>query len=279
MLRRTLRLTTMLGLLALPALTMPVSARADTESAQDQQALVDRATLAVNDVFSSPGAKVARDMLPNARAVMICPRLFRAGFLLGGEGGGCVLLARGGQGSWSSPAFYTMLGGSFGFQAGIQDAEMVMMIRSNNGLRAVLDSQFKLGVDASLTVITLGAAAEGATTAALNADIVAFARTRGLFGGISLQGSSMSFDSGANEVYYGSPIGAIDIVRAMRVNNPGADPLRSALMHYSVTAAKPAPVPTLPPPVPAQGWNAAPSPGDEPAPARAPVQSQSLPPP
>jgi lipid-binding SYLF domain-containing protein len=142
-------------------------------------------------------------MLPHARAVLVCPRVFRASFLFGGEGGGCVLLARGGQGSWSSPAFYSMGGGSFGLQAGIQDAEIVMMILTDNGLRAVMDNQFRLGADASVALVTIGVGVEGATTTALNADIVAFAKTRGLFAGVSLQGSVMSSDSAGDEVYYG----------------------------------------------------------------------------
>ena len=79
-------------------------------SVQDQQELVDRATLAVGEVLSDREGAEARDLMPRARAVMICPRVFRAGFLFGGEGGGCVLVARGGQGTWSSPAFYSMGG-------------------------------------------------------------------------------------------------------------------------------------------------------------------------
>ena len=115
------------------------------ESLQDQQALVDRATLAAQEVLDDNQGHDARAMLPQARAVMICPRVFKAGFLFGGEGGGCVLLARGGQGSWSSPAFYSVGGGSFGLQAGIQDAEVMMLILTTNGLRSVMDSQFRLG--------------------------------------------------------------------------------------------------------------------------------------
>jgi lipid-binding SYLF domain-containing protein len=245
-------------------------------TAQGQQELVDRATLAAQDVLESPDTSGARQMLAKARAVMICPRVFRASFLFGGEGGGCVLLARGGQGSWSSPAFYSMGGGSFGFQAGIQDAEVVMLILTDNGLRAVMDNQFRLGADASVALVTVGAGVEGATTTALNADIVAFARTRGLFAGVSLQGSVMSSDSAGDQVYYGQPVGAVDIVRAMRVNNPGADPLRAVLMRYGASAA------------PRETYAAAPAygaPAEAPPPVAyapagpAPVQQESLAPP
>ncbi len=116
---------------------------------------------------------------------------------------------------------------------------------------------------------------EGATTTNLNADIVAFARTRGLFAGVSLQGSVMSSDSGGDQVYYGQPVGPVDIVMAMRVNNPAADPLRGVLMRAGAPAAS-----ALPPPVPNGGY--AQSQADAPVGYAAPagvVQQQNLPPP
>jgi lipid-binding SYLF domain-containing protein len=252
----------------------PATAWADTP--QGQQELVDRAALAVNEVLGNPDAGLARQALPNARAVMICPRVFRVGiFFGGGEGGGCVLLARGAQGTWSAPAFYAMGGGLLGPQLGIQDAALVMLIMHPGALRAVMDNQFRLGGDASIAIVTLGADVQGATTAALNSDIVAFAKTRGLYGGISLQGSVMSSDSVGDEVYYGQPVGAVDIVMAMRVNNPGADPLRAALMRFGA--------PNAPPP---QSYAAAPAygaPQDAPPPPayapNTPVQQQELAPP
>jgi lipid-binding SYLF domain-containing protein len=267
-LRRALRATAYTAFFFVSALA-PSQAFAVT--AQGQQELVDRATLAAQDVFEADDGGQARDMLPKARAVMICPRVFRASFLFGGEGGGCVLVARGAQGSWSSPAFYSMGGGSFGFQAGIQDAEVVMMILTDNGLRAVMDNQFRLGAN-------VGAGVEGATTTALNADIVAFAKTRGLFAGVSLQGSVMSSDSEGDQVYYGEPVGAVDIVRAMRVNNPNADPLRAALMHFSAPAAPRRTYAAAP------AYSAPQESAEEPMPAYAPtgpapVQQENLAPP
>ena len=248
----------------------PVSAWAVTP--EGQQELVDRATLAAQEILNNAQGQDARAMLPQARAVVICPRVFRAGFLIAGEGGGCVLLARGGQGSWSAPAFYSLSSGSVGLQAGVQDAEVMMMILTENGLRSVMDNQFKLGGNASFAVVTLGGGVQGATTTNLNADIVAFERPRGFFAGFSIEGSIMSADSGGNQVYYNQPVGTVDIVMAMRVNNPASDPLRSVLMRYGAGQSAPA----LPPPVayqqqsePQAGY-AAPS---------GVVQQQSLPPP
>ena len=157
----------------------------------DEQTLVDRATLAVQEMANQSLSTDPRRALSRARAVLICPRVFKAGFILGGEGGACVLLARAGNGTWSYPAFYGMGSGSIGFQIGIQDAQFVMMIMTEKGLNAVLNSQFKFGADASLAIATIGAGIQGSTTGAMGADIVAFSQTRGLYGGVSLEGSLM----------------------------------------------------------------------------------------
>ena len=121
------------------------------ETAVDQQELVDRATLAAQEVLNDDAqGRQARSLLPRARAVMICPRVFRASFLFGGEGGGCVLVARGRK--LVVAAFYSMGAGSFGLQAGIEDAAFFMMILTDAGLRAVLDNQFRFGASASLAI-------------------------------------------------------------------------------------------------------------------------------
>ena len=261
------RLTVYAFLLAIPYAVAPGQAWGVTP--EGQQELVDRATLAAQEVLNDREGHDARAVLPKARAVMICPRVFRAGFLFAGEGGGCVLLARGGQGTWSSPAFYSLSSGSVGLQAGVQDAEVMMMILTENGLRSVLDNQFKIGGNASVALVTLGGGVQGSTTTNLDADIVAFERPRGFFAGFSVEGSVMSADTGGDQVYYNQPVGTVDIVMAMRVNNPAADPLRSVLMRYGAGQAAPA----LPPPVAAYS---------EPQVSYAPpgaVQQQALPPP
>jgi len=207
---------------------LPLAARAQTE----QQALVDRATLTVQEMFSDQNAGDALKMLRQATAALICPRIFKAGFIFGGSGGRCVLTGRGPSG-WTDPAFYTIGSGSFGLQAGVQDSELVLLILTHRGLRAVLDSQFKIGADASIAVATIGAGVEGATTAALRADIVAFSHTRGLFAGISLQGSLISATSAWNQSYYGRPLAAQQIVLQGEGNNQGAEPLRGMLLKFS----------------------------------------------
>jgi lipid-binding SYLF domain-containing protein len=212
----------------------PHMARAQGE----QQALVDRATLAAQEMLNDTDGRDAQGVLKQARAAMICPRVFRAGFLFGGQGGDCVLVARDGGGSWSSPAFYGMGSGSFGFQAGLQDSEIMMMIMTERGLRAVMDDQFKIGADAGATFVQWGGGIEGATTGAIGADIVGFTRSRGLFAGIALNGSVLATKSDWNRAYYGKEEAAQQIVISMDANNPGAAPLREVLGRFgsSVTA-------------------------------------------
>ena len=217
----------------------------------EQQQLVDRATLAAQLMLNDTDGRDAQSVLRRARATMICPQIFRAGFLLGGQGGSCVLVARAGGGSWSAPAFYGLGGGSIGFQAGVQDAEVMLIIMSDRGLQAVMDSQFKLGADATATFVDLGGGVEGATTAALRADIVGFTRARGLYAGISLGGTLMSSKSDWNTAYYGRPVAAQQIVVGVEVSNPGADPLREVLSRYGTPNAEAA-APALPPPTPLQ---------------------------
>jgi lipid-binding SYLF domain-containing protein len=223
-----IRILLVAAVLGLTAWLAPLPAKAQT----DEQSLVDRATLALQDLMNQSVTDDPRRMLQRARAVMICPRVFKAGFFFGGEGGACVLLARAGNGTWSYPAFYGMGSGSFGLQIGIQDAQFIMMIMTEKGLRAILDSQIKLGADASLAIATIGAGIQGSTTSAFGADIVAFSQTRGLYGGISLEGSLMGQRSSWNRAYYGQEMGSQQIVVDMQGANPGADPLRDVLTKF-----------------------------------------------
>jgi lipid-binding SYLF domain-containing protein len=237
-----------LGALAAALGFLPRGAMAQAE----EQTLVDRATLTVQEMLSEGDANALRDarrVLNDTRAVMICPRIFRAGFVFGGQGGDCVLTARDGAGSWSSPAFYTIGSASFGLQIGIQDMQVMMFILTERGLNAVMDSQVKLGADASVAVATLGAGIAGATTTAVGADIVSFARTRGLYAGISLEGSLLSSRNDFNTGYYGRSVAARQVVVNMEAHNPAADPLRAVLMRFSGPApAAPAPLAAVPSP-------------------------------
>ncbi len=240
-----------------------------------EQTLVDRATLTVQDMMTQNVSQDPKTLLRRAKGAMICPRMFKAGFFFGGEGGSCVLLARSGNGTWSYPTFYDIGSGSFGFQFGIQDSQLLLLIMTNRGLAAVMDSQVRLGGNASVAVATVGMGIQGATTAAIGADIVAFAAARGLFGGVSLEGGVMSARVDENQAYYGQPLAPRQIVLQMQGINPGADPLREILTRYggSDFGAPGGPPGAFPPPPGQPGY-----PSPQPSPGYPPPAPQAYPP-
>ena len=239
------------------AITIALLSTSAAFAQSDQQTLVDRATLTVQETVNESSANSdVRDLMRKARAVLVCPRVFKAGFIIGGSGGGCVLVARDARGSWSYPAFFGMGSGSVGFQIGVQDSAIVMMILTDKGLAAVMDSQFKFGGDVGIAVATLGAGVEGSTTADLGADIVAFSQARGLFAGLSLQGSVLGVRSEWNRTYYGRDMATRQIILEMSGRNQGAEPLREILTRTGAALrtagfSGPAPVPAVEPTQPA----------------------------
>jgi lipid-binding SYLF domain-containing protein len=217
---------------AVAALAIALPACTSTGSPTEQQDLVDRATLTVQEMMGAREGHDARPLLQKARGVLICPDLFKAGFVIGGQGGNCVLAGRGPQ-LWSFPAFYSLSAGSLGLQVGIQDSQLMLIVLSQRALQALIDNQFQFGGEAGLAFATLGTGVQGGSTAALQADVVAFARSRGLFAGLSLNGSVISVLSAWNAAYYGAPIAAQQLVVQGQGNNPGAAPLREILARYA----------------------------------------------
>lgn len=259
-------------LIILAAAAALLAACAGTPGGNAPQSLVDRSALTVQDILSNGNDRLdAASVLRRARGAVVCPQSFRAAFFAGGAGGNCVLLGRDAAGSWSSPAFYAVGSGSIGFQAGIQDSQTLLLLMNDRALEAVINRQFKLGADASLAIAHLGGSVEGATTTALGADILAFSRSRGLFAGLALEGSVLNAMEDWNAAYYGREVTARDIVLSMAAHNPGADPLRAALIRFGGQAAA-APAPAATPAV-----SAAPAGGS--AAPRGGVSRAALPPP
>ena len=166
--------------------------------ASDQTDVLDHADRTVSHLKSDPAFKVAADMLRQAKAVLIVPRLVKGGFIFGAEGGDGVLLRRTGRG-WSEPRFYGMGSASFGLQAGLERAELVFIINSKRALRGIEKGEVKLGAGAGITVVTLSSAAEGATTAH-GGDIVVWASGTGAYGGLTFNGTVIKQDKDLNEV-------------------------------------------------------------------------------
>ncbi len=197
----------------------------------EAESLVARARWTIESFANDPNdpAPLFRSELKNAYGVLIFPSLFKGAFVFGGEGGNGVLLTRDETGAWSYPAFYTMGSGSFGFQAGAQSSEVVLILRNQKAVEAVVLNQGKFGGDIGVTVGTLGAGVKGATTTNLGADIVGVARSVGLFAGFSLEGAMLVRRNDLAAAYYEPGATPAQIVLERRFSNPDADPLRGAL--------------------------------------------------
>jgi lipid-binding SYLF domain-containing protein len=205
---------------------LPASAaRADAK----RQALVDDSLEAARKVLNDKEYPDAVRLMGKSKAVLIIPQLVQGGFIFGAAGGRGAMMVRSNPGSWSYPAFYTMGSGSIGLQIGGKVSEIVFIILTEKGLNAILDSKFKFGAEAGVTVVAVGVGVEGATTAAAGADIVAYARSSGLFAGASLEGSYLDPDNDWNALYYGPGASARAIALDRRFSNPGAERLRQFL--------------------------------------------------
>ncbi|MBV9550545.1 MAG: lipid-binding SYLF domain-containing protein [Alphaproteobacteria bacterium] len=168
---------------------------APAEAANKAELLRD-ANLTVNHLKSDPAFATAARMLRDARAVYVVPHLVKGGFIFGAEGGSGVLVPRAARG-WGEPRFYDMASASFGFQAGLEKAELVFIINSEKALRGIEAGNFKIGGQAGITVATLSSGAEGATTAH-GGDMVVWSSGTGLFGGVAFNGSVISPDKDLN---------------------------------------------------------------------------------
>ena len=195
--------------------------------AADAARILANANATITDLKRDPVFLNARATLRNARAVLIVPRLIKGGFVFGAEGGDGVLLARTGRG-WSAPAFYTLGSASFGLQIGLEEAELVMFIMSDRALRGIEAGKIKLGAGAGITVITLGAAGEAATPVNLAGDILVWAVAKGVYGGLTLNGSVIAPQDDTNAAFYRGRFSAYDIVSG-RVRSPAGARLRANL--------------------------------------------------
>jgi len=201
--------------------------------AQGTLRLLDWSVDTLNNIARQPQLKDFASHVPAARAVMILPAIVKAGFFFGAEGGSGVLVARGADGMWGYPAFYTLGAASFGLQIGVQDTETILIIRNDGALKAVIKDQGKFGADLGVTMGVVGAGMEASTTSNLRADILAFTNAKvGVFAGASLEGAVLARRRDMNEAFYGAGATPEAIIFDGRFKNSKADPLRSALARF-----------------------------------------------
>jgi lipid-binding SYLF domain-containing protein len=166
---------------------------------------------------------IPKDLLNKADCVVIYPSVKKAAFIVGGSYGRGLIVCRKGQdfsGPWSAPAMFALEGGSFGFQIGAQATDFVLLIMNESGARSIMSSKVKLGGDASVAAGPVGRNASAETDIVLKAQILSYSRTQGVFAGVSLEGSTVRSDDGANKALYGKDLSAKEIVRDGVVSPP-----------------------------------------------------------
>jgi lipid-binding SYLF domain-containing protein len=191
-------------------------------AASEQSDLVAAAQKTFADMQNDPDMTWFRDNLKNARAVLIAPEIVKAGFVLGGSGGRGVMLAKdAATGRWEGPAFYNLGTASIGFQAGVAKSEAVMLVMTEKALNSFLSNKFKLGGDASVAAGPVGVGAQSD----VKADVFTFARSKGLYGGLNLDGTVVTVNGKWNNAYYGKSVTPVDILVRHSVTNAGAGTL------------------------------------------------------
>jgi len=188
---------------------------------QDQNQLVTSAQTTFSDFQRDPDMTWFRTNVSKAKAVLIAPEIVKAGWIFGGSGGRAVLYARDSAGKWSGPAFYNIGAASVGFQAGLSVSQTITLVMTEKGLNSLLANSVKLGGDASIAAGPVGAGANSDITT----DFVAFSRSKGLYGGLNLEGSVISPANDWNSAYYGRSVLPPDILVRNEARNPQGEQL------------------------------------------------------
>src|SRR5262249_44118561 len=171
---------------------------------------------------TAPDKGIPRGLLEKAECIGVFPNLTKGAFVVGGEFGRGVFTCRDKSGAMGAPAFFTMGGGSFGWQFGGQQADVVLLIMNDNGVKRLLQDKFTLGGEASAAAGPVGRTAEAATDAQMHAEILSWSRSRGIFLGVSLEGTVIKPNPGATDKFYGKPVAASDLLVSHNVATPAA---------------------------------------------------------
>jgi lipid-binding SYLF domain-containing protein len=192
----------------LPALVLALSAFIALPAAagEVEDARADEAATVLAQILKIREESIPEKLLAEAQAIAVVPNVVKVGFVVGGRRGRGLIAVRGSDGTWTNPSFITLTGGSVGFQAGVQSADIVLVFRSAKGVDSIVNGKFTLGGDASVAAGPVGRSAQASTDEQLKAEIYSYSRSRGLFAGAALDGTAITIDNGANQAVYGEGV-------------------------------------------------------------------------
>ena len=226
--RKTLSILATIALVGLPLTT----GLADTK----EQERLENCGAVLEEIMNVPD-DIPANLIDKAECVVVLPSVVKFAFVFGGSYGRGAMTCRSGEhftGPWGAPTMMALEGGSFGFQLGGQATDFVILVMNPRGATAILKNKVKLGADASAAAGPIGRYAEASTDVTLRAEMLTYSRSRGLFAGVSLEGSTLRPDNGANEEVYGKKIAATDIVLKGAVPTPAsAQKLIATLTKFS----------------------------------------------
>jgi lipid-binding SYLF domain-containing protein len=183
-------------------ITLPLLTRAQEGPNSDESHRLRESIAVLNEVMTTSDTSIPASIASKAEAIAIFPGTLKGGFIVGGMRGRGILSART-EGGWSAPTFMTLTGGSIGLQIGGQAADLVLVIMNRRGLEQFVRNQFKLGADAAVAAGPVGRDAQATTDLQLRAEILSYSRARGLFAGVTINGSTVRADLDANQRFYG----------------------------------------------------------------------------
>jgi lipid-binding SYLF domain-containing protein len=188
----------MLAFRAAPVFVLALLFAVPAQAQTDEDKLVADARTTLSNFMRDPDQTWIHDNIGRAKALLISPQIVKAGFIFGGSGGRAVLVARNGR-TWTGPAFYNLATASVGFQAGLEVSEAIIVVMTDKGLNSLMASTLKIGGDASIAAGPVGAGAKST----VNADLVSFTRSKGVYGGLNLDGTVVNTNIDWNDAYYG----------------------------------------------------------------------------
>ena len=216
-------------------------ARPADENAKDEKDRLQNAGTVIQEILDIP-EDIPQDLLDKARCVVIMPSVLKAAFIVGGSYGRGAMVCRTGKdftGPWGAPAMYAQEGGSVGFQIGGEAADFVILVMNNRGVDSLLHSKVKLGADASIAAGPKGRTASADTDAYLRAEMLSYSRARGVFAGVSLQGTTLRPDEDANHRLYGKEASAATIITEPKIEAPAEGKTLVARLQKATPQLKP----------------------------------------
>jgi lipid-binding SYLF domain-containing protein len=233
--RSTVATVLIVGLATLGLATGVFAQRSPSEDMQDEIEQSEKAARAFDEIMAAPDKAIPQSVLDDADCVAVFPSVIKVAFGIGGRGGRGVASCRTPQG-WSAPAYFNLGGGSVGFQIGAESTDVVMLFMTDRSIESLLASKLELGADASVAAGPVGRQAGASTDAKLNAQILTYSRSKGLFAGVALKGAVIQPAGDDMRDVYGPGVTAKDVLRDSKLTPPAVRAFPAALTSHAKTS-------------------------------------------